>query len=107
MLYYVVAIVAVIVVGFVLFAFYKHLDPEDKSMAGSLTTGVFALVAAIIAWYFVQQQIKNTQQQVNIALADMLARRVTQLEDIHQRLDKMHTDLMSANLELLNPVFFN
>lgn len=55
-----IAIIAIIVTfGFVLFAVYRNFDPEDKPMAGSLTSGFLAVIVAVIAWYFVQQQIRG------------------------------------------------
>jgi hypothetical protein len=44
-------IAIIVTFGFVLFAVYRNFDPEDKPMAGSLTSGFLAVIVAVIAWY--------------------------------------------------------
>jgi hypothetical protein len=48
---YIANIAIIVTFGFVLFAVYRNFDPEDKPMAGSLTSGFLAVIVAVIAWY--------------------------------------------------------
>jgi hypothetical protein len=100
----IIVVILIIVVGFVLFAAYRNnLDSEDKPLASSLTIGSLALIAAVIAWYFTEQQITTAQRQANVALADMLDRRLTRVNEVRRELEKIDNRLLT-DLTYLNPV---
>jgi hypothetical protein len=40
-------IAIIVTFGFVLFAVYRNFDPEDKPMAGSLTSGFLAVIRSL------------------------------------------------------------
>jgi hypothetical protein len=100
-------VVGLIPLGVAVFLFYsRKIAAEDKGMAGSLTAGFLAVIVASVAWSLVQNQISVSQQQANVVLADFLARRVTQMDNIQARLDKFQKDLVVVGLGSLNPAAF-
>ncbi|MFZ3350182.1 MAG: hypothetical protein WA268_04860 [Xanthobacteraceae bacterium] len=103
-----ITIVGIMAVGFILFGLYsRQLDAEDKGMAASLTSGGAALIAAVVAWHLVGQQLRISRQQANIALSEVLARQISQIEDVRRQLDKLNNDTVSGQFGWLDPIPLN